>query len=114
MNDKIKAWCEHTDSQKGWEIDGVIYLAHKLMFHWALLIDPDPFGYSDRYCFASLELIEKAIEEFKRDGVLRYWHKYHTKNHIVRGNLVFNQADFPYKPEDALYSVDFEIDKSLN
>jgi hypothetical protein len=104
----MKEWL----GEKGWVIDDNIYISHKLMFHYALLINPSlsGFGYEQRYCYKNLPLLVKAIEEFKETGKLRYWQKDHSNNISVVGNKMY-PPNSHHIPENAIGEVDWNIDK---
>lgn len=92
----------------GWIIDGEMYIAQKLMFHWALLINSTEYGHEQRYCYKDLALIKTAMKEFIDTGKLRYWHKDHTKNISVVGSLTY-AAGAHQIPEYAIGSVDWLV-----
>ncbi len=108
LEDVMEEWL----AEKGWVIDDNIYVSHKLMFHYALLVNPSltGFGYEQRYCYKNLALLEKAIEEFKETGKLRYWHKDHTKGISVKGKHLYPDGMLQ-EPEYAIGEVDWDIDK---
>jgi len=55
--------------------DGIVIAAHRLMYHWTLLIDLDYCGYNDRYCFATKELVMDAFNKY--DGSEpEGWHRH--------------------------------------
>lgn len=56
--------------------DGRLCALHRLMFHWTMLVDIDPVGYSDRYCYATEEGAIKAIEEWDGTGDPEGWHRH--------------------------------------
>lgn len=71
-------------------VRGTDFIVMPLLYHYALLVEPNLTGYEQRYCYANLSLISKALREYDDDGVLKYWHKDHTKGLSVScGNLLF-------------------------
>lgn len=105
LNDSMKLWF----AEKGWQIDDDIYISHKLMFHYALLVNPNGQGYEQRYCYKNLTLLTKAMEEFKDTGKLKYWHKDHSKNISVKGNLLFPEGAWQDDPKQAIGEVDWVV-----
>lgn len=99
---------EHWLAEKGWEIDGDTYISHKLMFHYALLINPNGAGYEQRYCYKDLGLLTQAIEEFKATGKLRHWHKDHSKNISVMGSHLYPPG-VQHLPENSIGEVDWVV-----
>jgi hypothetical protein len=97
-------------AEKAWEIGDDLYLSHKLMFHYALLVNPTDLGYEHRYCYKNLALLVKAMEEFKETGKLRYWHKDHSNNISVVDKYLYEQGVWQ-KPENSIGEVDWVIDK---
>jgi hypothetical protein len=91
----------------GWIYEGDIYVAQRLMFHYALLINPTEFGHEQRYCYKDLRLIELAAKEQRSTGKLRYWHKDHTKNQSVIGNYLFPAGAFHEDTDQALSKVNW-------
>lgn len=96
----------------GWIYDDNIYVVQKLMFHYALLINPDPSGcgYDQRYCYKDIALIELAAKEQRRNGQLRYWHKDHTKNLSVYNDFLFPQGVYQGDPEQAIGKVNWSTE----
>ena len=101
---------EHWLAEKGWAVNDDVYISHKLMFHYALLVNPNQGGYEQRYCFKNLELLVRAMEEFKTTGKLRYWHKDHSKNISVVDNQMYAAGD-QQVPENSIGEVDWIVDK---
>lgn len=96
-----------------WQIGDDLYASHPLMFHWALLVNPDPqgLGYEDRFCYKTPDLIKLAISELRVTGRLRYWHKHHTKGHSLNGNLLFPEGACQDYPEQAIGKVDWHSER---
>jgi hypothetical protein len=56
--------------------DGRICGVAKLLFHWTLHIDIDPFGYADRYCYTdSIDAIA-ALDQWDGKGDPVGWHRH--------------------------------------
>jgi hypothetical protein len=106
LDDVMEMWL----AEKGWEIDGDTYVSHKLMFHYALLVNAHQTGYEQRYCYKNLALLTKAMEELKETGKLRYWHKDHSKNISVVGKHKY-EAGAHQIPEYSIGEVDWSVDK---
>ena len=99
---------KHWEADLGWEYDGNIYVAKKLMFHYALFINPDEHSNEQRYCYKDLKLIELAHSEQRQFGHgLRYWHKDHTKNESVIGNYLFPAGAFHEDTSQAYTKVNW-------
>jgi len=99
---------EWWNAEKGWEVNDDIYISHKLMFHYALLVNPHGGGYEQRYCYKDLFLLNVAMEEFKATGKLRHWHKDHSKNISVKGSHLYPPGMLQ-EPENAIGEVDWVI-----
>jgi len=99
---------EHWLAEKGWAFNDNIYISHKLMFHYALLVNPNQGGYEHRYCFKNLELLVMAMEEFKRTGKLRHWHKDHSNNISVVGSHLYEPGVIT-EPINAMGMVDWVV-----
>jgi hypothetical protein len=95
-------------AEKHWTIDDNLYISHRLMFHYALLINPNREGYEHRYCYKNLALLTKAIEEFKETGKLRYWHKDHSNNISVNGKYLY-ESGMLTEPKYAIGEVDWVV-----
>jgi hypothetical protein len=95
-------------AEKAWKIKEDLYLSHKLMFHYALLVNPTDLGYEHRYCYKNLALLEMAMEEFKETGKLRHWHKDHSNNISVVGSHKY-EAGMLQEPEYAIGEVDWVV-----
>lgn len=66
------------------------FIVLRLMFHFALIVNPTRDGYEHRYCYKDLDVIRKALREYQSNGVLKYWHKDHCKGlSVACGNLLF-------------------------
>lgn len=90
------------------EHDGNLYCIQPLMFHVALLINPQPLGgHEDRYCYHNAEIAKIAVEEFIKTGEMRYWKKHHTKNISVVGCYAYGPDSF-HVPENALHKVPWD------
>lgn len=98
--------------ETAWVHNDDIYVVQKLMFHYALLINPDPSGcgYEQRYCYKDLDLIKLAGSELIRNGKLRYWHKDHTKNLSAHNNLLFPQGVHYEDPSQAIAKVNWSTE----
>lgn len=94
----------------GWEYDGDIYIAQRLMFHYALLINSNEYGHEQRYCYKDLRLIELAAKEQRKTGKLRYWHKDHTKNESVVKNYLFPAGAFHDDTNQAIGKVNWSTE----
>ena len=104
IKDLMEMWL----SEISWVIGDDIYMSHKLMFHYALLVNPNAHGYEQRYCYKNLALMEKAMSEFKETGKLRYWHKDHSSNVSVVGNKLYKEGVLQI-PEYSFGEVDWEV-----
>ena len=104
---------EHWNAEKSWVVGEDLFFSHRLMFHYALLVNPSDAGYEYRYCYKNLALIEFAMEEYERTGKLRYWHKDHSANLSVVGNLLFPQGANYKDADQAVGSVDWTIKNKL-
>lgn len=56
--------------------DGTLCGVHPLMFHWTLVVDIDPIGYRDRYCYATKEGAIRALQEWDGTGDPEGWHRH--------------------------------------
>lgn len=56
--------------------DGRLLGVHRLMFHWTVHIDIDEDGYDDRYCFATREMAQEAMNVWDGTGDMINWHKH--------------------------------------
>jgi len=57
--------------------DGRLVGIMPLMFHWTLHVDINPFGYADKYCFATRDMAETAIVEWDGHGDPgNQWHRH--------------------------------------
>ena len=105
---ELESVMEHWLAEKGWEFDGDIYVSHKLMFHYALLVNPNGQGYEQRYCYKNLALMTKAMLELPETGKLRYWHKDHSADVSVKGKYLY-PAGMLQEPEYSIGEVDWEV-----
>lgn len=105
LEDIMELWL----AEKGWEIEEDTFISHKLMFHYALLINASGQGYEQRYCYKNLSLLTKAMEEFKETGKLRHWHKDHSKDISVKGKYLY-PAGMLQKPEYSIGEVDWVVE----
>lgn len=96
------------NSDKGWIVGDDIFVAHKLMFHWALLVNPNEHGYEHRYCYQTLNVMEKAMTIYIATGELKLWKKDHTNNISVKGKYLY-ESGMLQEPEYAIGEVDWEI-----
>jgi hypothetical protein len=91
--------------------DGDLLIIVPLMFHVSVYVNPDlSYNSEDRYCFLNEELAFKAISEYNTTGILKYWQKHHNKSISIAGNNAFHSGEHQI-PENALYSVDWNIDE---
>lgn len=104
LDDAVELWC----AKQGWEIGGDVYISHKLMFHYALLVNPNREGYEHRYCYKTFPLLVKAMEEFKETGKLRYWHKDHSNNISVKGKYLY-PSGMLQEPKHAIGEIDWVV-----
>ncbi len=104
LDEAMKIW----DGHQGWQINDDIYVAHKLMFHFALLVNPNGNGYEQRYCYKNLDLMAKAMSEFLATGKLRYWHKDHSANVSVKGKYLY-PSGMLQEPKYSIGEVDWEV-----
>jgi hypothetical protein len=104
LEDTMEMWL----AEKGWQIGDDTYISHKLMFHYALLINANGNGYEQRYCYKNLPLLVKAVEEFKETGKLRYWHKDHSNNKSVNGKYLY-EAGMLTEPKYSIGEVDWVV-----
>lgn len=100
----MKLWL----AEKGWEIGDDIFVSHKLMFHYALLVNPSGHGYEQRYCYKNLALMNQAMDELKETGRLKYWHKDHSKGISVKGKYLY-PSGMLQEPEYSIGEVDWEV-----
>lgn len=105
----LESTMEQWLAQKGWEIGDNIFISHKLMFHYALLVNPHGAGYEQRYCYKNLDLLTKAMDELKETGRLRYWHKDHSKGISVKGKYLYPQGMLQ-EPEYSIGEVDWVVE----
>lgn len=105
---EIKDLMEMWNAEISWIIGDDIYFSHKLIFHYALLVNPNAHGYEQRYCYKNLPLLVKAVEELKETGKLRYWHKDHTNGISVNGNKLYEQGMLQ-EPKFSIGEVDWEV-----
>jgi hypothetical protein len=96
-------------AEKGWDFDGNVFISHKLIFHYALLVNPNEQGYEHRYCYKNLPLLIKAMEEYGETRELRHWHKDHSNNISVAGNKLY-EAGMLQEPEYAIGEVDWMVE----
>lgn len=58
--------------------DGRIIAAHRLLMHWTLLVGIDDVGYTERYCFATFDLVLAAFNDWDGTGEPTGWHRHPT------------------------------------
>jgi hypothetical protein len=56
--------------------DGRVCGVLPLLYHWTLHVGIDDYGYSDRYCYQTQALAEKALREWDGDGDPKEWHRH--------------------------------------
>lgn len=56
--------------------DGRLIGTLQLLFHWTLHVDIDWFGYADRYCFQSYDLVRAAFDGWDGTGDPVGWHRH--------------------------------------
>lgn len=56
--------------------DGRIVGTKRLLYHWTLHIDIDHFGYAERYCFRTYELVKNAFDTWSGEGDPVGWHRH--------------------------------------
>lgn len=98
-----------------WRIGDDIFVVQPLMFHFALLVNPQSVsGYEHRYCYPHISMITDALKEYADAGEtdyrkLRYWNKDHTRNLTVKGKYLYPQGVPQEGPEFSVGEVDWEI-----
>lgn len=92
-------------------IEDTTFIIVELAFHDAIFVEPNiNGGFEDRYCMMSMALAERAIEEYRHSGKIRYWQKHHNKGiSIACGSFAFAPGVL-HIPENALFEVDWDID----
>ncbi len=92
------------------EVNGDVIMIHLLMYHCAVIINPQPFGgYEYRYCYHNPLIATIAIAEFIETEKWRHWKKDHTKNiSVACGNKLFKEG-IKHIPELAIGEVDWDI-----
>lgn len=58
--------------------DGRVCGVHRLLYHWTLLVDLNPIGYEDRYCYETEAGALSALLEWAGDGEPKGWHRHPT------------------------------------
>lgn len=48
----------------------------RLLFHWTLHVDIDPWGYRDRYCYRHVYDALRAMREWDGTGDPEGWHRH--------------------------------------
>lgn len=74
-------------------VNDTVFIVLRMLYDYALLVNPTLTGYEERFCYRDLKLIDKALREYKERAELRYWHKNHSKELTVAcGNLLFKSG----------------------
>lgn len=56
--------------------DGRIIGVHRFLFTWGLIVDIDPVGYADRYCYHDLATCSLAFLTWDGTGEPNGWHRH--------------------------------------
>lgn len=56
--------------------DGRLCAVRRLMFHWTMLVDIDPVGYNDRYCYQTMDGAITALDNWDGTGDPEGWHRH--------------------------------------
>lgn len=82
--------------------DGRIIGTHRLLFHWTLHVGITPYGYDERYCYATETGATAACSTWDGVGDPEGWHRHPTsgrRRNPVTG-VEWNDSD-TWKPEFA-------------
>jgi len=56
--------------------DGRICGVMRLLFHWTMHVDIDDTGYTDRYCYQTMEGAVAALDKWDGTGDPEGWHRH--------------------------------------
>lgn len=102
----IKNWQLEYHTLHDCEVIGISALA----YHATVLVNVDPNGYEERYCYHNQDIALEAIEHFKAHGEWKWYKKYHTKGISVVGKYAYAPGVL-HLPENALYEVDWDCNE---
>lgn len=72
LPDEVKAYYVMLKSMPDGRICGI----HQLMYHWTMHVDIHLMGYEDRYCYATREMAEIALNSWDGMGDPILWHRH--------------------------------------
>ncbi len=70
--------------------DGRICGVHRLIYHWTMQVGISEFGYEERYCFATQEMAETAMDAWDGTGDPILWHRHPEtgrRRNVVTGEI---------------------------
>lgn len=109
LSDQDRADAAIWDAIFAMKYRGDVYAVMPLIFHVAVLVNPNQEGYEHRYCFKDAQTAILALLAMEVHGKLRLWHKDHTRNLSVLGNKLY-KSGYREIPENVVGIVDWTIE----